>query len=223
MVLGVLFIVSFLVSQYLIWNYAPIEATLGLVQKIFYLHLPLAWWGMISFFLVFVFSGLVLLRKQDKYDFWARASAEIGVLFSGLALITGSIWAKASWGVWWTWDPRLTTTLIMWFVYVGYLLLQGLELPELKRKKISAAVGIIAFLDVPLVFVSARIWRTVHPAVFAHKGGGLAPEMLYTLLASLVSFGFLWLLLLKLRAKQIALEQKLAGIFLDQLSARGEK
>ena len=170
-ILAVMALIGLAVSQYFIWVYAPLEQTMGVVQKIFYFHLPLAWWALFSFFLVFVASIVFLIKKDTKWDGLAGAAAESGVLLSALALITGSLWGRAAWNTWWTWDPRLTTTLVMWFVYCGYLVLRTAPINEQKRQKICAALGIVAFLDVPLVFFSARLWRSIHPAVFAARGG----------------------------------------------------
>ena len=196
-------------SQWLIWCYAPEEATLGLMQKIFYLHLPLAWWALISFFIVFLGSIAVLLRHSDAADRLCAAAAEVGVLFSGLTLVTGMIWARRSWGVWWTWDPRLSTALVMWFVYAAYLLLRGLDMAPERRRLVCAVVGVAAFLDVPLVFVSARIWRSIHPAVFASREGGLEPEMKLTAVACVVAFGLFWAGLVWLRKRQLDLAARL--------------
>ena len=163
--------------QVLIYRYAPVEQTMGLVQKIFYTHLPLAWWSFVSFFLVCV-SGVAYLKTRNRHwDAVAGAAAEVGVVLSGLALVSGSIWARHSWGVWWTWDPRLTTTMILWFLYAGYLVLRKMDMPRERQANLCAVVGIVAFVDVPLVFLSARLWRSIHPAVFANKSGGLEPEM----------------------------------------------
>lgn len=197
--------IAFAACQWLVFLYAPVEATLGLAQKIFYIHLPMSWWALVSFFTLFLASGAVLLRNSEGADRLATAAAEIGVLLCGLALITGMIWAKLSWGVWWTWDPRLSTTLIMWFVYAGYLVLGGLDLPPARRRKIRAVVGVVAFLDVPLVFLSARLWRSMHPAVFASRDGGLEPEMRLTILCCVLSFGLLWLGLLLTRRRLLDL------------------
>lgn len=196
--------------QYLIFLYAPVEATLGLPQKIFYIHLPLAWWGLFSFFIVFAASIAWLWRKKILFDNLAQATVELGLIFSGLSLISGMIWARKSWGVWWTWDPRLSTTLIMWFIYAACLLLRHLDMPEERRRTICAVTGIVAFLDVPLVFVSARIFRSIHPAVFG-KSGGLTGEMQVTALACVIGMGFLWLALLFLRWRQISLAEWLAA------------
>ncbi|MDR1777173.1 MAG: cytochrome c biogenesis protein [Desulfovibrio sp.] len=207
---------SFACCQYLIYCYAPTEAVMGLMQKIFYLHLPLAWWALFSFFVVFLGSVLCLFKRAPRADSLCAAAAEVGVLLSGLALLTGMVWARKSWGVWWTWDPRLTTTLIMWFVYAGYLVLRGLDLPEGRKTRMCAVVGVVAFLDVPLVFISARIWRSIHPAVFTSKEGGLEPEMKLTVMACLLCFGFLWAAVVWLRKRQI---DSLAA--LDRLARTG--
>ncbi len=203
------------ICQWLIFVYAPEEASLGLIQKIFYLHLPLAWWALVSFFLVFLGSALYIFKRKVSYDRFCAACAELGVLLSGLALLSGMVWARRSWGVWWTWDPRLTTTLIMFFVYAAYLLIRGLEIPPQRRAMICAVLGLAGFLDVPLVFVSARIWRSIHPAVFA-SGGGLEPEMRFTVLACVLSFGLFWAALLGFRKAQLDQQAELDQLqFMD--------
>ncbi len=212
-ILALLGAVAMCVSQWFIFVYAPVEQHMGLVQKIFYIHLPLAWWALISFFVVFVASIAYLKTRSPKWDTLAKASAEIGVLCAGLSIVTGSIWAKHSWGVWWTWDPRLTTALIMWFVYTGYLILRGLDMPRQRNANIRAVVGIVAFVDVPLVFLSARLWRSIHPAVFASKGGGLDDAMKVTVFVCLGAFGLIWTALILLRQKQLTQEEKFEDLF----------
>ncbi|MFV0348383.1 MAG: cytochrome c biogenesis protein [Halodesulfovibrio sp.] len=201
--------IAFAICQYLIFIYAPIEQTMGIVQKIFYFHLPLAWWSLFSFAVVFVASIMYLKKRTWFWDNLAGACAEVGVLFSGLALATGMVWGKHSWGVWWTWDPRLTTTLIMWFVYAGYLILRSMALSRERRAVVCAVLGIAAFVDVPLVFLSARLWRSIHPAVFASKGGGLEPEMKLTVIACVLTFGLFWLALTAVRTRQSAMTDRL--------------
>lgn len=191
--------------QWLIYCQAPTEAAMGMIQKIFYLHLPLAWWALFSFFVVFAGSIAYLCKGRQSMDNLCAAAAEVGLLFCGLALITGMIWAKRSWGVWWTWDPRLATTLVMWFIYAAYLVLRGLDIQGGRKSLICAVVGIVAFLDVPLVFFSARIFRSIHPAVFASKEGGLPPEMRIVILACIAALGFLWAALVLLRKNQLDL------------------
>jgi len=200
--------------QWLIFVYAPVERSMGLAQKIFYLHLPLAWWALASFFVVFAASIAYLRSRRPQWDHLARAGAEVGLLLAVLALVSGSIWARHSWGVWWTWDPRLTTTLVMCFVYAGYLALRGLELPRQRTGAICAVVGIAAFLDVPLVFASARLWRSIHPAVFASEGGGLEPEMRLTAWACVAAFGLLWPAFTALRARQLAASARIEHLLM---------
>lgn len=203
------------VCQWLIFFYAPVEAQLGLMQKVFYTHLPLAWWALISFLVVFVASIVYLIRRSPAADRVCAAAAEVGVLLAGLALVTGMIWARRSWGVWWTWDPRLTTTLVMWFIYAGYLVLRGLDLPPQRKRMICAVVGVVAFLDVPLVFLSARLWRSIHPAVFVSKGGGLEPEMKLTAIACVAAMGLFWAGLVWLRTRQLGLRDRLDSLRLQ--------
>lgn len=190
-------------AQYAIWFYAPVERTMGVVQKIFYTHLPMAWWSFVSFFVVFVASIRYLARGRARDARLAGAAAELGVLFSGLALVTGMCWARPIWNVWWTWDPRLTTTLVMWFIYAAYLLLRASDIGGSRKETVLAVLGVIAFLDVPLVFLSARSWRSIHPAVFGAPGGGLEPEMWAAALANLVAMGLFWLALLLIRTRQL--------------------
>ena len=203
-------------AQYLIWVHAPMERTMGLVQKIFYYHLPMAWWSFISFFTVFVASVLYLAKRKSRYDHLAGAAAELGVLCSGLALITGTLWARPIWNVWWTWDPRLTTTLIMWFVYAAYLLLRASDLGGGRRAVICAVLGVVAFADVPLVFYSARMWRSVHPAVFASKGGGLDPDMWLAVAGNVAAVGLLWLSLLLVRYRQLVRRERIETLVMDR-------
>lgn len=215
-ILALLAGVGLAIAQIFVFVYAPVEATLGPVQKIFYMHLPLAWWALFSFFIVFSASAAWLWRRRPELDNLCAASAEVGLLFSGLALLTGMLWAKKSWGVWWTWDPRLSTTLIMWFIYAAYLLLRHAEMPLERRRVICAVVGIAAFLDVPLVFASARLFRSIHPAVFG-KGGGLTPEMQLTALVSVIAMGLLWLVLILFRWRQLWLQNSLESCLRQKL------
>jgi len=218
-ILAAVSVIALAVGQWFIWAYAPLEETMGVVQKIFYIHMPLAWWSFVSFFTVFAASVRHLMKRDAASDILAGAAAEIGVLMSGLALISGSIWGRAAWNVWWTWDPRLTTTLIMWFVYAGYLVLRGASgggMGGERRAMVCAVLGVVAFLDVPLVFYSARIWRSVHPAVLASKGGGLEPEMWHAVLVNLVAFGCLWLTLLVARYRIGRAQERARALMLSR-------
>ncbi|MDZ7762415.1 MAG: cytochrome c biogenesis protein CcsA [Desulfovermiculus sp.] len=199
-------------SQGMIWLYAPVESSMGLVQKIFYLHLPLAWWAFVAFFIVFMASAAFLWKKRPESDLLAAAAAEVGVLFSVLVLVTGSIWGRVSWNTWWTWDPRLTTALVMCFAYCAYLILRQARIPSPRREVMCAVLGILAFADVPLVFVSARLWRSIHPTVFASQGGGMPGEMLLTLGGCLVAWGGLLALLIISRYRQLRIQARLNSL-----------
>ena len=198
--------------QWLIFVYAPVEASMRLPQKIFYLHLPLAWWGLLSFCVVFAASAAYLLTRKPSLDALAAAAAEVGVVLAVLALITGSIWGKPSWGVWWTWDPRLTTTLVMCFVYAGYLIIRTMDIPAERRSQIAAVIGIVAFLDVPLVFISARKWNSIHPPSIS-----LEPEMKVTVIACILAFGLVWAGLTFFRWKLACDERRLEMLAAERL------
>jgi heme exporter protein C len=197
-----------LIALYFVFVYAPVEKVMGAVQKIFYFHVSSAWIAFFAFFVTFVCSIFLLITNRYIFDDIASASAEIGLLFCTIVLITGPIWAKPIWGTWWTWDPRLTTTLILWFIYVGYIMLRKFIDEEDKRAKFSAALGIIGFIDVPIVFLSIRWWRTIHPNVLQKGGGGLHPDMLKSLIISVIAFTFLYIVLLTKTLKVKALEKK---------------
>lgn len=211
-VLAPLSVVCMAAGQYFLWMHAPEEASMGLVQKIFYFHLPLAWWSFGAFFGVFVCSIGLLRTGRGQWDLWAAALAEMGVLACSLALVTGSIWGRASWNTWWTWDPRLSTTLVMWFVYSGYLVLRAANTGGSKGARVRAVLGIVAFLDVPLVFLSARLWRSIHPAVFASQGGGLTPEMWTAVWINAGAWGVLLAALVLVRHRNLVLRERVDGV-----------
>lgn len=183
--------------------YAPREMMMGDAQRIFYFHVPSAWIGFLAFFLVFVASLLFLRTRERRWDALAMASAEIGIVFTTLVLLTGPLWAKVVWGVFWVWDARLTTTLILWMIYVGYLMLRSTAEGE-RRSQFAAVLGIVGFFDVPLIYLSVSWWRTMHPGYIATEPGGLAPAMMQTLMVALLSFTLLFALLLigRLRLEQ---------------------
>lgn len=184
-----------LAALYAVFIYAPVEKTMGVVQKIFYIHVPSAFLAFFSFFITFIASILYLFQRDDRWDIIALCSAEIGVIFCTIVLITGPIWAKPIWNVWWTWDPRLTTTLILWFIYAAYLLLRGV-LREGQRSTFSAVFGIIGFVNVPLTFFAIRLWRTIHPVVITPRGLNISTPMAHTLILVFIAFLLLFLTLL---------------------------
>jgi heme exporter protein C len=189
-----------LLALYMAFVYAPREATMGDVQRIFYFHVGAAWTAFLAFFVVFL-GGLAYLRTGDRrWDALALSSAEIGVVFTTITLATGSIWAKPAWGVWWTWDPRLTTTTVLWLIYVSYLILRGaIDEPD-RRARLAAVVGIAGFVDVPIVFLSIRLWRTIHPTLVTSEGFDMAPQMVYALIAALLACTLIYAYLLLVRA-----------------------
>ena len=151
-IFDILALIAVPVGLYFAFVYAPMEIKMGAVQKIFYFHVSSAWVGFFAFFVTFVMSIMLLFTKNYLYDDIAEASAVVGVIFCTIVIVTGPIWARPTWGVWWTWDPRLTSTLILWFVYISYIMLRKFIDDADRRAKFSAALGIIGFIDVPIVF-----------------------------------------------------------------------
>ncbi len=192
--LGVSFVLI-MVSLFLIFIQVPTEATMGVIQRIFYFHVPLAWVAFLAFFVVFISSIMYLWKRSRKWDIIASSSAELGIVFTTLVLITGSIWAKPIWGVWWTWDARLTTTLVLWLIYVAYLLVRSYIAEEERAARFAAVVGIVGFIDVPIVALAIVLWGTQHPSPVIFEGG-LEPSMLATLLVSLSAITTVYVLLL---------------------------
>jgi len=181
-----------LISFYLIFIWSPVEKTMGIVQKIFYIHVASASSAFLAFLVVFIFSILFLMKRKRIYDIYAFVSAEVGVVLTTIVLATGPIWAKSSWNTWWAWEPRLTTTLILWFIYLAYIMIRQMDGIWEKKARLAAVFGIIGFVDVPIVFFSIRWWQSkFHPIVFGdgpgQNGGGIAPEMLITLLVTILA------------------------------------
>ena len=176
-------------------RYTPVEARQGLAQKIFYLHVPAAWSALLAFSLVGIASALYLWLKDPRLDRFAAASAEVGVVFSAVMLTTGPIWAKPIWGTWWTWDARLTLTLFVFFLFIGYLALRAAVHDPAERARFSAVVGILGMLLVPFIHLSVYLFRTLHPQpiVLKPSAPSLPPEMLTTLLVSTLVFTLLYL------------------------------
>src|SRR5262249_40356264 len=189
------------VAIMLVFIYAPTEKMQGIVQKIFYFHVSSAITMFFAFFLVCVASIMYLWKNSDWWDAIALSAAEIGVVFCTLVLITGPLWARPIWGTWWSWDPTLTLTLVLWLIYVAYLMLR-VETYDLKRARFAAILGIIGFVDVPLIRWSVEKWRTLHPKpVLIQEGGttGLTSAMLLTFLVCLGAFLLLFFYLLRER------------------------
>lgn len=190
---------------YMVFIHAPVERVMGPIQKIFYFHLSCALVAFLSFLVAFVSGILYLIKKDLKWDILGVASVELGLLFTTLVLITGVLWGRPVWNAWWTWDPRLTTSLILWFIYASYFILRSSVERQDKRAVFCAVLAIVGFVDVPIVFLSARLWRTIHPVVIRAGSIDMAPAMIAALLVSLAAFSALWLLLLVQRIRTLAL------------------
>lgn len=193
--------VSMLAALAMIFLYVPTERHLGVVQRIFYYHLPSAWNAFLGFFIVAGASASFLWKGERRADLIAHASAEIGMLFCTLFIVTGSVWAKASWGVWWTWDPRLTMTIVMWVIYASYVLLRQIAGDNEQVARYAAVLGIVGALNIPLIYIAIRLWRGIHPKVET-----MAPEMAWTLLVCTGAFllFFAWLMWIRLRSMSLS-------------------
>jgi heme exporter protein C len=211
-VLGLLAIPALAIAAVMALIVTPPEATQGQVFRLIYVHVPSAWLAYLAFAVVFVSSIGYLVTRKIRWDRLAAASAEVGVLFTGLTLILGSIWAKPVWNTWWTWDPRLTTTAILFLIYVGYLALRRLPDSPAKRARWAAVVGIVGFVDVPIVHLSVVWWRSQHqaPAVL-NVAPRMAGIMVAGLMASLAAFTILYLYLMALRLRVGRLEERVVA------------
>ncbi len=213
-----------LAALYSTFLWVPTERTMGHVQRIFYFHMPSAVIASLAFFVVFVSGIGYLLSRKSFWDRLALSSAEIGLTFITITLITGPIWARPVWGIWWTWDARLTTTLILGLIYLSYLMLRACVIDKERRATLAAVVGIVGFIDVPLVFFSIRWFRTQHPqpVLMGGQGSGLAPEMRLNLLLCVIAFLVLFAWLLRLRYRLETLSEEVESIRQGVLVSRGE-
>lgn len=210
--LGLLAWISVAVSLFLIFFVArEADDTMGgQLQRIFYFHVPAAWVAYLAFAVVFLGSVAYLKTGARRWDLLAHSAAEIGVLFTSLVLITGPIWARPVWGTWWQWDARLTSSLVMWLTYVGYLLLRGLSEDPARTGRLAAVVGLIGFINVPIVHFSVQWWRTLHPsgpAVAAiDRSSGLGGAELSAFFVSLIAFTllFAWLMAARVRLGRLS-------------------
>jgi len=213
-ILDVVTVVFLIAATGMVFLYAPEEAVMGQVQKVFYFHVAAGWVGMLGF-LAAAISGIVFLRTgEQKWDIAGLASVEIGMAFAFINVVTGSIWARPIWNTWWTWDPRLTTATIMMLIYAAYLMLRsGIEDPD-RRARFGAIYAIVGFISVPMTFFSARLFRTIHPVVIgANQPGGegtfdMTPMMLQTFLFSLLTFSIIFADLLWHRIRLGRLQEK---------------
>ncbi len=186
----------------LVFGYAPREAIMGEVQRVFYFHVAAGWVGGLAFLVTAVAGAIYLARRQPRWDRLAAGSVEIGIVFTFINIASGSIWARPAWNTWWTWDPRLVTATIMELLYFAYLMLrQGIEDPD-RRARFGSVYGLAAFLSVPITFLSIRFFRTIHPVVIGSNDPSaqgtfdMTPRMLQTFMFSLLTFTFVYVTLL---------------------------
>lgn len=213
--------VLMLAALYMALVWAPDAANLEApaeryAQRIFYFHVSSAWLGFLAFIVAAVASMLYLFTRRDKWDMWALSSIEIGLAFFTMVIVSGSIWAKPTWNVWWTWDPRLTISTICWLLYVGYLMLRGaIDNPD-RRARFGAVYALLAAFSVPLNWMAIRWWRTIHPAVIAPGNNaddavgsfGLSPNIQTTLLFCVVAFTVFYITLMVHRIKLEQLQRR---------------
>jgi heme exporter protein C len=190
---------AFVGALAMVFLYAPREATMGDVQRIFYFHVASAWVGFFGFFVTFVSGVGYLVRRQRRFDIVALSSVEVGLVFITMTLITGSLWARPVWGTYWTWEPRLTISAVQWLLYAAYGMLRASVDDLEQRARFAAVYGSAAFVTVPLSWFAIRWWRTIHPQIMAGGEMALTPRMLRTLFASIGAFTLLYAALLRRR------------------------
>ena len=187
------------ITLYLVFFWAPTDANLGVSQRILYLHVPVAMLGLFSIVVVAGASAVHLVTRREEWDGFAYSAAEVGVLLTSLAIVTGAMWAKPTWGIWWTWDPKLTLTLVLWFIYVGYLMLRAYGPKGSQGARYGAVVALIGAIDAPIVYYAAELWRTTHPTLVvgpAAESGAMDSRMAVVLLVSIVAFVLLYVYVL---------------------------
>ncbi len=209
--LGIVALALMVIGSVVALFIVPEDGLQGPVQKLLYIHVPAAWTAFLAFFVVFVMSTLYLVQRDLKWDLIGAASAEIGVLFTVLALVLGSLWGKPTWGVWWKWDPRLTTTAILLMVYVGFIMVRGFADDPDKRARWSAVVGIVGFVQVPIVYLSVYWWRSIHQPPSSPRS--MASLFLLTLLFNVLAFtvAYAYLMVRRYRLATVELELELMG------------
>lgn len=214
--LALIFVAAFFVfAQWWGLYISPPDAQMGEVQKLMYVHVPAAWSSFITFFIVFVASLFYLIRKRIFWDHLAASSAEVGVVFTALTLCLGSIWGRPTWGVWWTWDARLTTTAILLFLYVGYLILRAFIQDRDQRARLAAPLGTLIFLNVPIVYMSVKWWRTLHQVQSSPET--VDPQMILSLRLNALAFLFILILFIYHRFRLSVLKEKAEDKLMEAL------
>ena len=218
-------LVAVLAALWIVFMVVPTEREMGIVQRIFYFHVASAWVAFLSFFLVGGASGVYLWNGSGRADRLAQAAAEVGVLFCSLVLVTGPIWARPIWGVWWTWDPRLTMTVILWGIYASYLVLRAFGGEDDAVRRYAAVLGIVGVLDIPIIRVSVRLLRGIHPSVLARNEGGsglVDPWMRAGLFVSAVALTLVAVWLIQVRMRMARLTEEVAMLRREATAQGGE-
>ena len=204
-----------LVELYLIFVYAPVEKQMGLVYKILFFHAPSAYAMYIGFGVSAIASALYLAKRDERWDAWAVAGAEVGAMFCAIMLTTGPLWGRKAWGTYWTWDPRLTTTLLAGMVYFAYIVLRSFGGTGEVERRFAAGLAIFGLLDLPVIHYSVQRWRGTHPTVITGKGGGLHPDMYPALFMGFFLFTLLAVVLIWQRARLERLRQRVLALESD--------
>lgn len=205
-IVGLLSAILLFVAIYFVFSFAEIEMTMLEVQKIFYFHISSAFTLFLAFGVTFVCSILYLIKRLDKYDTIALVSTEIGIVFGVVVFTTGPIWARFAWNTWWNWEPRLTSALILWLIYIGYLILRS-ALPEEKKRVYSAVLGIIGFLNVPIVYFSVELWQGgLHPDTSTKMNLPATMQAAWLISWLALTLLYLFLLMFRYRVEQMKLE-----------------
>jgi heme exporter protein C len=199
--LGLLAAAALVWTYWLIFFYAPTEREMGVVQRIFYVHVPSAWVAFMAFGIVALCSVGYLWLRDDRLDAISVSAAELGLVFTTVVLVTGPLWGKIAWGAWWVWDARLTLTLLLWFIYVGYFILRGATESVERGRRFAAILGIVGAVDIPLIHMSVKWFRSQHPqpVILNPDGPTAAPEIVQTVLLSTLAFTLLFFSLLLAR------------------------
>jgi heme exporter protein C len=212
--LGLAAAATLVCTFWMIFFYAPTEREMGIVQRIFYVHVPSAWVAFLAFGIVALCSVGYLWLRDERLDAISVAAAELGVVFTTIVLITGPLWGKIAWGAWWVWEPRLTLTLLLWFIYVGYFILRGAADSPERGKRFAAILGVVGAVDIPLIHMSVQWFRSQHPkpVIMKPEGPSAAPEIVQTLLVSLLAFTLLFFSLLMARYLVARLQERVDAV-----------
>jgi len=197
---------TMIAALYLDFLGSPDDAVLGPSQRIFYFHMGTATVAGIAFTMTALSSVGFLLTKNLTYDLFAAASAEIGTIYTSMLLLSGILWGRAAWGVWWTWDPRLTATVILWVLFLAYLLVREWSESRERRARTAAVLALVAYIDVPIDYMTIRWWKSIHPVVITTHGIHMAPAMIVAMFSSMVALGLLFWAWMVLRLRLLRAE-----------------